>query len=77
MSGRRTLVLRLANAQGALVRVSVKHGRRFVAKSAFRTVARATLRLTLDRRLARGRYLVKVIAFRGSAETVLQVKLKV
>ncbi len=77
LSRGRTIVLRLDGAAGTQVRVSVKRGNRFVAKSAFRAAKGARLRLTLDRRLARGSYTVKVIAVRGMRQTVLRGKLTV
>jgi hypothetical protein len=51
------------------VRASVKRGSRFVAKTAARRVA-ATVRLTLNRRLGRGTYTVKVISQTGTVGTV-------
>ncbi|HWK30301.1 MAG TPA: S8 family serine peptidase [Solirubrobacter sp.] len=71
----RVLTLRLRGAQAGTVRVSVKRGARFVARSASRRVSTATrtVRLKLDRRLARGTYTVKVIA---GKRTVGALKLK-
>ena len=53
----RTLTLSLAGARAGTVRASVKRGSRFVAKAAARKVGAATrtVRLTLNRKLARGR----------------------
>jgi len=74
----RTLTLNLAGSRTGTVRASVKRGSKFVAKAAARNVGAATrtLRLTLDRRLSRGSYTVKVIAARGGEQTVGNVKLK-
>ena len=77
VSAGRTLALRLSGGIGTQVRVSIKRGGRCVSKSAFRTVTGSTLRLTLDRKLARGSYTVKVIAMRDQKQTVLLAKLKV
>jgi subtilisin family serine protease len=68
----RTLTLRLTGARAGTVRASVKKGSRFVAKAAAKRVA-SKVKLTLDRRLARGTYTVKVIS---GTSTVGRVKVR-
>jgi hypothetical protein len=68
----RTLTLSLQGAKAGTVRASVKHGSRFVAKAAAKRVA-STVKLTLNRKLARGTYTIKVIS---GTKTVGAVKLK-
>jgi hypothetical protein len=71
------LTLRLSNARGAKVRASVKHGKRFVARTARRRVpAGGTLKLRLNRPLKRGRYTVKVFAVLHGRQTVVRVELR-
>jgi hypothetical protein len=74
----RTLTLSLAGSRAGTVRASVKRGATFVAKAAARKVGASTrtVRLTLNRKLSRGTYTVKVIATRGGEQTVGNVKLK-
>jgi hypothetical protein len=74
----RTLTLSLAGSRAGTVRASVKRGSKFVAKAAARKVGASTttVRLTLNRKLSRGAYTVKVIASRGGEQTVGNVKLK-
>jgi hypothetical protein len=68
----RTLTLSLQGAKAGTVRASVKRGSRFVAKAAAKRVA-STVKLTLNRKLARGTYTVKVIS---GTKTVGSVKLR-
>jgi hypothetical protein len=76
LSGR-TLRLWLRNADGASVHVAIKRGDRFVATSqARRTPASGPVTLRLTRALARGRYVLKVMADRDGRREVVRVALR-
>jgi hypothetical protein len=73
----RTLTLRVANANGADVHVSILRNGRVVAATASRRVpGRGVVELRLRLTLRPGRYTVKVTAERGGHRSVARVPLR-
>lgn len=78
-SGGRTVILRLRVTRPSRATVAVLRGGRVIARSKARTVGvrRRQLRVKLDRRLAPGRYRLRVIVRGGGKRVVRHVPLRV